>query len=335
MAVNLQIDQAIDSNGQSVKDENGNASPLILSANKVGIGTTAPDTILHIKTPNQQMIALDRTDDPTIEDKFFLGVGQTGGGDDVLTIDSESSGNLVAIDKTGRVGIGTAHPGKRLEVVGAIVERESADNNGTAVLIAAEADGLGSLWTNDAYDASKHTSGWRRTINLRKGNVGIGLNMQNPQERLEVDGNISVTGDIKLIGADCAENFDVEEAPSIEPGAVMVIGDEETLQQCSLAYDKRVAGVISGAGDCKPGMVLGNHQSQRERLPLALNGKVYCKVDAGYAPISVGDLLTTSPSPGYAMKANDPLQAFGAVIGKALRPLAEGKSLIPILIALQ
>jgi hypothetical protein len=35
------------------------------------------------------------------------------------------------------------------------------------------------------------------------------------------------------------------------------------------------------------------------------------------------------------MKATDPLRAFGAVIGKALRPKKEGKGLIPILVALQ
>jgi hypothetical protein len=96
-----------------------------------------------------------------------------------------------------------------------------------------------------------------------------------------------------------------------------------------------VAGVISGAGDYKPGIVLDKRQSQSTRKPVALLGKVFCKVDAGYAAIEVGDLLTTSPTPGYAMKATDPLKAFGAVIGKALRPLQEGQGLIPILIALQ
>jgi hypothetical protein len=66
-----------------------------------------------------------------------------------------------------------------------------------------------------------------------------------------------------------------------------------------------------------------------------LLGKVFCKVDAQYGAVEVGDLLTTSPTPGHAMKASDPAKAFGAVIGKALRPLTEGHSLIPILIALQ
>ena len=71
------------------------------------------------------------------------------------------------------------------------------------------------------------------------------------------------------------------------------------------------------------------------RIPIALLGKVYCKADARYGSIEVGDLLTTCASPGHAMKAADPVKAFGAVIGKALRPLKEGQGLIPILIALQ
>jgi len=93
--------------------------------------------------------------------------------------------------------------------------------------------------------------------------------------------------------------------------------------------------VVSGAGSYKPGIVLDKQQTEGNRQPIALLGKVYCKVDANYAAIGIGDLLTTSPTPGHAMKADDPAQAFGAVIGKALRPLKEGQGLIPVLIALQ
>jgi hypothetical protein len=46
-------------------------------------------------------------------------------------------------------------------------------------------------------------------------------------------------------------------------------------------------------------------------------------------------MLTTSPTPGHAMKAIDPLKAFGSVIGKALRPLDSGQGLMPILVNLQ
>jgi len=136
-------------------------------------------------------------------------------------------------------------------------------------------------------------------------------------------------------GQDCAEDFDISGVERIEPGTVMVIDQVGALQQSVQAYDKRVAGVISGAGDYKPGIILGKQESQGNRLPIALLGKVYCKADAKYSPIEVGDLLTTSPTPGHAMKVDDPYKAFGSVIGKALRPLQEGQGLIPILIALQ
>jgi len=150
-----------------------------------------------------------------------------------------------------------------------------------------------------------------------------------------VSGEIAVGKDIILANADCAEDFDIADADSIEPGTVMVLGDDEALHQSCQSYDKRVAGVVSGAGKYKPGIVLDKQEANSNRKPIALLGKVYCKVDARYASIEVGDLLTTSPSPGHAMKASDHLKAFGAVIGKALRPLKEGQGLIPILIALQ
>jgi hypothetical protein len=66
---------------------------------------------------------------------------------------------------------------------------------------------------------------------------------------------------------------------------------------------------------------------------IALVGKVYCRVDSAYAPIEVGDLLTTSPTRGHAMRVVDPSRAFGAIIGKALRPLSRGAELIPILVS--
>ena len=149
------------------------------------------------------------------------------------------------------------------------------------------------------------------------------------------EGDVQVTGDIRLTNADCAEDFNIADGDHVEPGTVMVLGDEGALHQSHQPYDKRVAGVISGAGDYKPGIVLDKRQSQHKRQPVALLGKVYCKVDAQYASIEVGDLLTTSATPGHAMKVGEPLQAFGTVIGKALRRLREGQGLIPILIALQ
>jgi hypothetical protein len=144
-----------------------------------------------------------------------------------------------------------------------------------------------------------------------------------------------IAEDFHCANADCAEDFDIADHSSAEPGTVMVLDDESKLRESARPYDKRVAGVVSGAGNYKPGFILDRQASGGNRQPIALLGKVFCKVDAQFGPIEVGDLLTTSPTAGHAMRADDPLKAFGAVIGKALRPLPDGRGLIPILIALQ
>lgn len=149
------------------------------------------------------------------------------------------------------------------------------------------------------------------------------------------DGDVVVTGDIRLTNADCAEDFDISTAEPVVPGMVMVLGADDELKPCQHAYDKRVVGVLSGAGAYRPGIVLDKQSGQSNRSPVALLGKVFCRVDADYGPVTAGDLLTTSDTPGHAMKAADPFKAFGSVIGKALRSLEAGQDLIPILIALQ
>src|SRR5262249_1206934 len=141
-------------------------------------------------------------------------------------------------------------------------------------------------------------------------------------------GNVEVTGDVRLVNQDLAEEFDIQDADGVEPGSVMVLDPHGKLHPCREAYDKKVAGVIAGGGDFRSAIVLGKCQSARDRLPLALVGKAYCKVDAEYGKLAVGDLLTTSPTPGHAMRAMDPIKAFGAVIGKALTALDSGQALI-------
>ena len=172
--------------------------------------------------------------------------------------------------------------------------------------------------------------------NGEEGNVLLfasgGDNSTSGQATIHLNGG---TGDIILQNADCAEDFATEDFERAEPGTVMVIGDNSRLRISKIAYDRRVAGVVAGAGDYRPGIVLGRKNSVTDALPIALVGRAFCKVDADYGAIKVGDLLTTSPTPGHAMKAEDPLHAFGAVIGKALGALHSGTGMLPILIALQ
>jgi len=155
------------------------------------------------------------------------------------------------------------------------------------------------------------------------------------QGDLLVQGNITATGDVFLAGADCAEHFDIAGTHEVAPGTVLVIGQDGALEESRRPYDRRVAGVVSGAGKFKPGIILDKQDLGSPRQPIALIGKVYCKVDADFGPIEVGDLLTTSPTAGHAMKAQDQSRAFGALLGKALRALPDGQGLIPVLVALQ
>jgi hypothetical protein len=155
-------------------------------------------------------------------------------------------------------------------------------------------------------------------------------------------GNVVVTGDLVLTGADVAEQFDVTKqgggGVDVDPGSVVVLDDEGALAPCVHPYDTRVAGVISGAGDRVPALILdrGQHgpEAEARRRAVAIMGKVWCRSDASQRPIRVGDLLTTSSMPGHAMAAVDREASFGAVLGKALSPLASGTGLVLVLVGL-
>lgn len=144
----------------------------------------------------------------------------------------------------------------------------------------------------------------------------------------ETTGDVDAKGVFLASSLDLAESFSAGEA--LEPGDVVVINPNATEQLvlCRRAYDFSAAGVISS----KPGLLLGTNADGKARLALA--GRVPCKVDASYGAVAVGDLLTTSATPGHAMRANPEKTVAGCVIGKALEPLAEGRGAISVLVSL-
>ncbi|MGH8547998.1 MAG: hypothetical protein ACRERU_05260 [Methylococcales bacterium] len=91
---------------------------------------------------------------------------------------------------------------------------------------------------------------------------GVGVYGRGAALAARFDGDVEVTGDIRLVNADCAEDFDISAGEQVEPGTVMVIDETGSLQQSRQAYDRRVAGVISGAGGYKPGIVLDKQESK-------------------------------------------------------------------------
>src|SRR5207253_7036160 len=93
-----------------------------------------------------------------------------------------------------------------------------------------------------------------------------------------INGDQEVTGDIRLTNADGAEEFDIVGTEAVDPGTVMVLTSGSALLPSQQAYDKRVAGIVSGAGDYRPAMILDRQESGVNRQPIALFGKVFCKV---------------------------------------------------------
>jgi hypothetical protein len=136
-------------------------------------------------------------------------------------------------------------------------------------------------------------------------------------------------------GLDYAEGFDVSAKQETGPGTVLVIDPENPgkLALSTEAYDRKVAGIVAGAKGLGSGVRLGGEQFDKD---VALAGRVYCNVDATKEAVRPGDLLTTSATPGHAMKVTDYGKAQGAILGKAMENLEQGKKgQILVLVTLQ
>lgn len=141
---------------------------------------------------------------------------------------------------------------------------------------------------------------------------------------------------LEITGADVAEKFPVSEAT--EPGMVMAIDPANPGKLCLArgAYNKRVAGVVSGANGLNAGTILGNLPGHETAPPIALSGRVWVHCDATEKAIEPGDLMTTSDRAGHAMAVTDGSKAAGATIGKAMTALAKGETgMVLVLVNLQ
>jgi len=171
---------------------------------------------------------------------------------------------------------------------------------------------------------------------LNNGNLGLGVS--SPTSRLEVQG--TTTTDVLTVtgGSDLAEPFDVNGLEDVPAGTVLSIDPDDPGRLCvsSRAYERTVAGIVSGGQGIRLGMVMRQQGTLADfSVPVALTGRAYCRVDASYGSIEAGDLLTTSATPGCAMKVLDHARAQGAILGKALTSLSEGRGMVLVLVSLQ
>jgi hypothetical protein len=270
----------------------------------------------------------------------------------------------LTITGAGNVGIGTASPAAKLDVNGNTILRgnisfdddirsiifppttapnepmiymfSSGTSNSDRMVIAHSPSY--SNWGIQYRDSddSIHFQGAGFThvrIGLGDGNVGIGT--ASPAAKLDVNGTARVKV-LEITGADLAEKFPTTE--TLEPGTVVEIDPDNPghLRKAQGAYNKRVAGVVAGANGLSKGIILGNLEGSENHTPIAISGRVWVYADATQEAIEPGDLLTTSDTPGYAMKASDPSRAHGAVLGKAMTRLEKGKTgMVLVLVNLQ
>ena len=159
------------------------------------------------------------------------------------------------------------------------------------------------------------------------------------------DGNydfrVANTGQVRsdvgiAIPADFAELMETEEGTGIgyEPGDVLVISDarDRAVGLAREPYSTAVIGIYSES----PGIRASDHPMDDMRpseIPVAVVGIVRCKVSAENGPIHRGDLLTTSSTPGHAMRATE--LRLGSILGKALGELESGAGVIEVLVMLQ
>jgi hypothetical protein len=170
------------------------------------------------------------------------------------------------------------------------------------------------------------------------GNVGVGT--RAPTAKLDVVGRVKcqvleITG-----GSDIAEPYTIAPAGDVEPrpGMVVCIDPNQIgkLRVSTGAYDTAVAGIVSGANGVNVGLTLTQTGSVADgELPVAAAGRVWCYVDAdANGAVKAGDLLTTSSTPGHAMRAESG-KANGAILGKAMSSLESGRGMVLVLVGLQ
>jgi hypothetical protein len=361
-------------NGWAAMDvENTGNGPIALfrGNGNVGIGTTSPSAKLEVAGD----IKLEHAGDADVSLDMVRGGGAGRQGQGRIVVRHSKQGSysgsvtiepywyngsnyeymrdVLVVDATGNVGIGTTSPSAKLEVAGDIKLELAGDADVSLDMIrggGAGRQGQGRVVVRHSkqapysgavmiepfwYNGSNYE--YKRDVLVvdATGNVGIGTS--SPQYPLDVNGRtrtsvLEITG-----GGDLAEPFEISESQPIPKGALVII-DEENPGQLKLshqAYDKRVAGVVSGAGGINPGLTLTQQGVMEGGQNVALSGRVYALATAANGPIKPGDLLTTSEIPGHAMKATDFVRWQGAVIGKAMSSLENGEGLVLVLVNLQ
>lgn len=301
----------------------------ITNAGDFGIGTTAPAARLDVAGDSRISQTLNVAGATTVGGNFTV---QPGGVTRLLSNTASTGINSGALVVTGGIGSGgDLHTGGTATFAGLTRVNNNAritgnlNLHGRLILGAAETSGL-------------RLAGAGLRIENETGDVRI--TAFNEEMMIVNNAEVEVKKRLIVTGADLAERFHVSPIEALKPEAGMVLSIDKynpgKLVISNKPYDKAVAGIVSGAGGVNTAMLLGQEGTIADGdVPVAIVGRVFCHADASYGAIEPGDLLSTSATPGHLMKVKDFDAARGAVIGKAMTGLEEGKGLVLVLISMQ
>jgi len=251
--------------------------------------------------------------------------------------DSTTGATRMAIrGDNGYVGIGTSTPNRPLTVArssgSSYIGITAPIQTGILFGTSAGATNGGVLYNADIANGLSFRTNANTTQMVIGSNGFVGIGTSTPSTTLDINGAVTIRG-----GADIVEGFESICDTAFEPGTVLVIDpDNAGMLMCAdSAYDKRVAGVVSGAGGVLPGIKLGQDGVMDGDIPVAMTGRVYVKCSSENGAITPGDLLTTASLSGHAMKATDNGRSNGSVIGKAMGSLDSETGLVLVLVNLQ
>jgi hypothetical protein len=304
---------------------------LVIDGN-IGIGATNPEGTLSIPhfrmdkseaSPNAGYIRFGDSSGW----KFHIGrERETVGGD----FNTGTNGVLMTVCDSGNVGIGTINPSAKLDIQGAtrINDNDIWLRGGTDCYHGIGWYGYGKPFADDMSIDGPVVFGY-------KGGA-LGTNLEGSKRialRWDYDGNVYVRGTLRDKQKDLAENYPSE--MDLESGDVICLAqDKDRIVISEKPNDPLVLGVVS----TKPGFLLNDGEDAKETnlFPVALCGCVPCKVVDENGPIKRGDLLTSSSTPGHAMKAS-PIKdgeffSPGTIIGKAIGTLESGRGVIDIFV---
>ena len=308
------------------KNRNNTYGPhlTIKREGNVGIGTSNPTELFEVVSSGDRRTA------------YFLGEGRGESDATVFSKNQSSSGGLAGYFESN---------GDQTTVI--------TRQNGTGAItkFLGPGDDLDEVRINNDGTINLYNSDHHRTISIDPaesnasdaGQITL-YSADGTTATIEIDGSYSnkgriTTNELQITGgSDLSEFFNLSDYNAIEKGMVVSIDENNPghLKISQTAYDKKVAGIVSGANNIEPGLIMSQKGTiaDGEHL-IALSGRVYCKTDATKSPVEIGDMLTSSDLPGFAMKATDKEKASGAIIGKAMTSLKSGKGLVLVLVSLQ